>query len=67
MNNYQIVYKIRRITSFASYSLKAKHITSRQALELTIQNSFPTYTKLHHDPINNELHHNSKLENGRNF
>jgi hypothetical protein len=40
------LYKTKTVTSFASYSLKTKHITSKQVLELTIQNSFPTYTKI---------------------
>jgi hypothetical protein len=46
MNNYEIVYKISAITSFASCSLGTKHITSKQALELTIQNNTPIYTKV---------------------
>jgi hypothetical protein len=46
MNNYQTVYKTKVITSFASYYLRAKHITSKQTLELTIQNNTPTYTKV---------------------
>jgi hypothetical protein len=36
MNNYEIVYKTKAVKSFASCNLKAKHIASRQALELTI-------------------------------
>jgi hypothetical protein len=46
MNNYETVYKTKAITSFASCSLGAKHIASRQALELTIQNNTPAYIKV---------------------
>jgi len=46
MNIYQIVYKTKAITSFASCYLKAKHITLRRMLDLTIQNNIPTCTKV---------------------
>jgi len=46
MNIYQIVYKTKTITSFASCYLKAKHITLRRMLDMTIQNNIPTYTKV---------------------
>jgi hypothetical protein len=40
------LYKTGTVTSFASFSLKTIHIASKQVLELTIQNSFPTYTRI---------------------
>ncbi len=46
MNNYEIVYKIKVIKSFASCNLGTKHIASRQAIELKIQNNTPIYTKV---------------------
>ncbi len=36
MNNYETVYKTNAATSFVDYNVKVEHITSRQALELTI-------------------------------
>jgi hypothetical protein len=46
MNNFETIYKIRVVASFASCSLGLKHIASWWALELTIQNSTLTYTKI---------------------
>jgi hypothetical protein len=43
---YEIVYKIRKITFVASCSVGTKHIASRRAVKLIIQNSTPTYTKV---------------------
>ncbi len=34
MNNYRNIYKTKVLTSFASFSLRVKHITSSQALKL---------------------------------
>ncbi len=67
MKNYKTIYKTKVVTSFASCSLGAKHMASKQSLELTIKIVFLPTPKLHHDSIIDKLHHDSKLENGWNF
>ncbi len=60
MNNYRSVYKTRVLTSFASSSLRAKHIAPSQVLKLSmfivlvLKNNSPMYSYLHNSCITNQ-------------